>query len=267
MSSGRKLIKSLLPPIVVELMKRARRAAVEYSGDFASWGSASAVAAGYDADAILNKVVRATRQVASGERAYERDSMTFDSIEYSWPLLASLLQTAVECGSLRVIDFGGALGSTWRQNRCYLTRLRLPVRWAVVEQQHFVAAGRKEFATDVLSFHDSIGAAVSGGVDVVLLASSLCYVAEPELILEEIESSPARFLLLDRHPTITGSRDRIMLQTVREPIYNASYPVRISGLDRLLGQTLREWRLIEQWTCELQPSTWVTHRGFFLERR
>jgi putative methyltransferase (TIGR04325 family) len=266
-SNAVKLIKSLLPPIVVEVLKRTRRAAVEYSGDFASWEEASAVGAGYDAEAILDKVIRATRQVTSGERTYERDSVTFDTIEYSWPLLASLLQAALECGSLRVIDFGGALGSTWRQNFRYLGRLRLPTSWSVVEQEHFVTAGRKEFTTDVLSFHDSIGMAARGGVDVALFASSLCYVADPEAVLNEIALTDARFLLLDRHPTVAGVRDRIVLQRVREPIYNASYPVRISGIDRLLGQTLRSWRLIEQWDCDLQPAPWATHRGFFLERR
>jgi hypothetical protein len=85
--------------------------------------------------------------------------------------------------------------------------------------------------------------------------------------MNEITSSAARFLLLDRHPTISGFSDRIALQTVREPIYNASYPVRISGLERLLGQTLRDWRVIEQWQCDLQPALAATHRGFFLERR
>src|SRR5262249_5340430 len=157
--------------------------------------------------------------------------------------------------------------STWRQNSRYLSRLRLPVKWAIVEQEHFVAAGKREFTSDVLSFHESISLAASGGVDVVLLASSLCYVSDPDAVLTQIASSGPRFLILDRHRAMGGPRVGILLQAVREPIYEASYPVRVSGLDRLLGQMLGAWRLIEQWECDLQPVPWATHRGFFLERR
>ncbi len=61
--------------------------------------------------------MQATRKVVAGEAVYERDSVVFDHLEYAWPLLACLLQIAAERRSLRVIDFGGSLGSSWRQNR------------------------------------------------------------------------------------------------------------------------------------------------------
>jgi putative methyltransferase (TIGR04325 family) len=119
---------------------------ISFTGDFESRQAARANATGYEADEILSRVVNATRKVVSGEAVYERDSVLFDDIEYWWPLLASLLQTALQRNSLPGIDCDGSLGSTVRQNRRYLERLDVQIAWRVVEQSHFVAAGRREFA-------------------------------------------------------------------------------------------------------------------------
>ncbi len=139
-----RLLKPLVPPVLADLVSRAR-SAVSFSGEFASWEAAAARAEGYDAQEITERTVAATRRVVAGEAVYERDSVTFDHIEYSWPLLACLLQVGLERGSLRVADFGGSLGSTWRQNSRYLQRLRIPLSWHVIEQEHLVTLGNEEF--------------------------------------------------------------------------------------------------------------------------
>jgi putative methyltransferase (TIGR04325 family) len=260
-------LRPFIPPAFLPVLRRLRPPAVGFSGNYASWTAAAADASGYDSAAILERVVAATRQVAAGKAVFERDSVLFDRVEYSWPLLASLLQVANECGSLRVIDFGGSLGSTWRQNERYLRRLKVPVTWRVVEQEKFVDAGVAEFQSDVLRFHRSISDAAAAGVDVVLFCSSLCYVAEPEQFLRETLASGARFLIIDRLPLVAGTEDRIALQRVREPIYPASYPVRLFAEQRLRDSLLAQWRVVEQWDCELQPDSGSHSHGFFLERR
>jgi putative methyltransferase (TIGR04325 family) len=260
-------LKPFAPPILLDLLRRVVHRGGAVRGDFGSWRAAQARATGYDASEIFNRVLAATRKVETGEAVYERDSALFDHIEYSWPLLASLLQTALECKSLRVVDFGGALGSTWRQNRKYLQRLDVPLSWRVVEQEHFVAAGSREFTDDVLSFYDTIAEAARGGVDAVLFASSLCYVEDPRALLREAAASSARFLLIDRLPLASGGRDRIALQQVAEPIYDASYPIHLFAEDHFLERWLGEWRLIEGWDCDLQPDPDLRSRGFFMERR
>jgi putative methyltransferase (TIGR04325 family) len=259
-------VKALIPPLLVDVLRRMRTPVVSFSGAYDSWQAASEDASGYDADSILARVVAATRKVAAGEAAFERDSVLFDEIEYSWPLLAALLYVAAAGRSLRVIDFGGSLGSSWRQNRRFIDRLTVPVSWSVVEQPNFVAAGRQNFSNDVLRFHDSIAEAAVGGVDVVLFSSSLCYVAEPARFVAEAWESGARFLAVDRLPLIRGSGDRIRLQHVHEPIYEASYPIRLFGSDTLFDSLFARWRLIEQWDSELQPDPASHCRGFLLER-
>lgn len=267
-SAFRATLKLFVPPVAVELLRRmsGRRGAVEFAGNYDSWDAADARATGYDSEEILKRVVRATRKVVAGEAQYERDSVVFDRIEYAWPLLASLLQVALERQSLRVIDFGGSLGSTLRQNRNYLGRLKIPFAWRVVEQENFVEAGR-EFADETLAFCRTIGEADEGDTDVVLFSGSLCYVRDPAFFLDQATSSSAKYLILDRLPLTEGSSDRIALQTVVEPIYPASYPVWLFSREKLLGSLLAKWRVIESWKCDLQPDTKSESHGFFLERR
>lgn len=266
-ASVRAMLKPLVPPLLVDMLRKVRGSVLTFKGDYPSWEQASADAAGYDADEILNRVTAATRRVVRGEAVYERDSVVFDEIEYSWPLLAALLQVAAERGSLRVADFGGSLGSTWRQNRRFFDRLTLPVAWRVVEQPGFVEIGRAEFTTPALSFHATLREAGEGGVDAVLFASSLCYVSDPAQYLTQAAATGAPFLLIDRLPIIPGSTDRISVQTVTEPIYNASYPIRLFAEQTFLSRWLGQWRLIERWQCDLQPDPNAQYHGFFLEQR
>lgn len=264
-ASMRARLKPLVPPLFLDLFRKLRGGMLTFEGDYPSWEQASAVASGYDAEEILNRVAAATRQVARGEAVYERDSVLFDEIQYSWPLLAALLQVAAERGSLRVIDFGGSLGSTWRQNRRFLDRLTIPTAWRVVEQPRFAEIGRAEFSTPVLSFHGSILEASEAEVDAVLFASSLCYVPDPAEFLNQAAGAP--YLLIDRLPMIPGTADRIAVQTVTEPIYNASYPIRLFAEQTFLSRWLGQWRLIERWQCDLQPDPNAQYCGFFLEKR
>jgi putative methyltransferase (TIGR04325 family) len=263
---GLKTIKPLVPPVLTSLARRWARPGLEFKGSFDSWEAASAHASGYDVREITERLVSATRKVVAGEAAYERDTVVFDHIEYSWPLLASLLQVAAERGSLRIVDFGGSLGSSWRQNKRYLQRLRVPLAWHVVEQAHLVELGRAEFSDEVLRFHHGIPQAAQGGADAVLFLSSLCYVREPAHFLREAAATPAQFIIIDRLPTIAGRQDRISVQYVSEPIYPASYPIRLFARDSLLSGLLKQWRLIESWDCDLQPDPVARYRGYFLER-
>jgi putative methyltransferase (TIGR04325 family) len=264
----RRFVKPWIPPAIWGALHRAKVGRIiSFKGDYPSWKAAAADAEGYDSAEILNRVAAGTRKVVAGEAAYERDSVVFDHVEYSWPLLASLLQIASERGSLRVIDFGGSLGSTWRQNRAFLSRLSVPIRWRVVEQDNFVALGAAEFSDAVLEFMGSITAAAQGGVDAALFCASLCYLADPEDAIAQVEAAGAPFLVIDRLPVSTAAKDRIMVQRVNEPIYVASYPIRIFAEDLLLAGLLRNWRLIERWDSELQVDPNSQLKGFFLERR
>jgi putative methyltransferase (TIGR04325 family) len=241
----------------------------EFSGD---WAAAEAAAGGYGASEILDRVLTASLAVENGSAVHERDSVTFDRIEYSWPVLASLLWSAAcHAGRLRVLDMGGSLGTTYRQNRRFIGRIP-EVSWAVVEQPSFVAAGKTHFEDGRLSFHDSIGSATSTAPHVALLGSSLQYLEHPKRALDEITNSGIDMLIIDRTPLHSGTSDVLTLQHVPPHIYPAVYPAWILSRPRLEATLEHHWDLVEEFaapegssvTAAARPFTWS---GMVFRRR
>ncbi len=219
-------LKAICPPLIWQGLHRLRgRRGLAFEGDYSSWEEAVKAAGGYESPLILERVRDAALKVKHGEAVFERDSVCFHHEEYRWPTLACLLCiAAVNSGRLRVLDFGGSLGSFWFQHRKLLEGLR-EVRWAVVEQPHYVDCGRKEFHDVVLSFHASVEDCLKDGpVDVILLSSVLQYLPDPYDWLARFAQTGGRWLLLDRTPFIEQERDRLTVQRVSPSIYPASYP-------------------------------------------
>ena len=175
--SVRNIIKQCLPPIVLNLLKRflSKNFFVNYS----SWELAEQMSEGYHSDNIIEKVRKSAKLVFNREATYERDSVIFDRIEYSYSLLASLLFVAANSKSFKVIDFGGGLGTTYQQNHKFISKIKNVCEWRIVEQERFVAIGKSEFTNKILSFYNTIEEANKDGVDVVLFAGSICYVKNP----------------------------------------------------------------------------------------
>src|SRR4051812_2697231 len=98
--------------------KYIKKSPYGWSGDFRSWQDAEKKSVGYDAQEIVEKVTRSVLKVKNAKAVYERDSVLFDKIEYSWPLLSALLWIALKKNNeLSVVDFGGSLGSSYFQNK------------------------------------------------------------------------------------------------------------------------------------------------------
>jgi putative methyltransferase (TIGR04325 family) len=196
-----------------------------FRGDFPTWAAAAAEAGGYHDPYILEKTAKAASQVRSGTAAFERDSMLFDEIQYSWPVLAGLLWAASNSGNeLNVLDFGGSLGTSYFQNRAFLEHVA-HFRWNIVEQAHYVARGRAEFETPALRFYESVDACVAEtGPSTVLVSGSLGYVHQPYALLDQLVGLECPYLIFDRLAFLPD-RDRISIQRVRNHIYGASYPV------------------------------------------
>ncbi len=216
-----KTLKELCPPFLHRLLRPGLR----YVGDYQSWAEARAASSGYDSSLILEKVSASCEKVIAGEAAFERDSVAFETPEYNWSLISALLLAAGglrEGEPLRVLDFGGSLGSSYYQNRKLLPS-DLGLRWMVVEQDAFVERGAARFSNAELSFRKSIEDC--GAPDVVLLCSVLQYLPEPWRVFESLLKLEPSFLYMDRTPFIVGgSADRLCVQHVPPSIYAASYP-------------------------------------------
>ncbi len=270
--SARELVRDWLPPAVLRAIRQLRGKLPRFAGQFASWSEAEAASSGYSAAAILKRVVAGTRAVVAGEAAYERDGMLFERPDLPFPLLSALLRAATaHTGELRVIDFGGSLGSTYRQCRPFLDHLKR-VDWTVIEQAGFVAAGQ-EFVSAELRFAGALSEVPPASQPAVLLASSvLQYLEDPYAILREVSASPAiRYLVIDRTPMGEQAHDRLCVQHVPKFIYDASYPCRIFSRRHLLAQLGAPWRLV----CDFLSPEGAAHtadglpfefRGLILEK-
>ena len=133
----------------------------------------------------LGKVLQTSLAVQKGTFAFERDSVGFKKSLYDWHLVAAILRTAIgNNGCVSVLDIGGSLGSSYFQHLSMLKDCNL--LWHVVEQAHFVRAGKEHFESAFLKFHDSIDSCtISNSIDLVLFSSVLQYLKSPETFIKK----------------------------------------------------------------------------------
>ncbi|WP_270088366.1 methyltransferase, TIGR04325 family [Sphingobacterium sp. SYP-B4668] len=194
-------------------------------GNYVSWSAAQEETSGYDQLNILEKTRFSLAKVRDGEAVYERDSVLFDKKEYPFPVISSLLYIAAQCGnSLRVLDFGGSLGSTYFQVKDFLKPLS-SLHWHIVEQPSYVDIGREEFENHQLKFYHTISESIAEvRPDVILLSSVVQYLEYAHLFLEDLSKMKCPYLLFDRTAFVRSGGDRLTIQRVPPEIYEASYP-------------------------------------------
>ncbi len=254
MESLKTLIKCLLPPIFVDLI-RNRSNGFGWVGDYKTWEDAQKDSSGYDSDIIFEKVKASLLKVKNGEAAYERDSVLFNEIQYSWPLLSAMMWIAAQNkGCLRIIDYGGSLGSTYFQNRQFLKDLK-QVKWDIVEQPKFVEYGKTLFEDEILKFYPNIESClITNDPDVVLLSSVLQYLEKPGELLKKLLKTSVKFVIIDRTPFFKHlDTDIIKLQRVNPEVYPASYPCRIFGKDFLDRELGKSYRVISYFDSQCDP--------------
>ena len=237
-----------LPPAIVRHIRRRRSSDIRFEGEYATWQNAMENSTGYDATGVLEKVLEATMKVKNGEAVFERDSVLFEHIEYSWPVLSGLMWVAARNnGRLNVLDYGGSLGTSYFQNREFIEALE-QIRWNVVEQSHYVEAGQTHIQDHQLRFFESIEEyLLENKPDVILLSSVLQYLEEPSYLIKKLSASKATCLIIDRTPFSNFGVDRLLVQKVSPPIYSASYPIWIFSMSKFLRILEPDWRLIAEY--------------------
>ena len=248
----KKIIRQLTPPMIWNLVKSEKSHHIGknnvWAGNYSSWQEAEQHSTGYDKNLILEKCKNALLKVKNGEAVYERDSVIFDEIQYSWGLLAGLQKAAIENDNkLCVLDFGGSLGSSYYQNKDFLSGLSR-LDWCIVEQSNFVECGKKYFEDEHLTFYYTIEECLEKNKpDVLLLGSVVSYLEKPYEWIEKFVSLKIPYIIFDRTALITGSDDLLTVQTVPSSIYEASYPCWFLSEEKLLGKFSCDYTLL---ACE-----------------
>ena len=269
------LAKLFTPPLLVQIYRSLRMqmaGKIPYLhnsyglvGDFCSWKDAAKQCTGYESEIILNKCKDSLLKVKNGKAVYERDSVLFDQIEYSWPLLAGLMYVAaVNGGKLNVLDFGGSLGSTFFQNLAYLQHLDY-IRWNIVEQKSFVDCGKEFFEDENLRFFYTINECLkTQKPNVIILSSVLQYLEKPYDLLEEIINHNIKYILIDRTYFSEEEKDKISVQVVPKDIYKASYPCWFFSSKKFLSFFHKDYVLISDFE---DYAGCKEAKGFFFERK
>jgi len=269
MSRLKSVIKDWLPPVILRAINDSQADNIRFEGDYSTWKEAASKCTGYDAQLILAKVLKASLKVKNGEAAFERDSVLFDKIEYAWPVTAGLMWAAAQSsGNLNVLDFGGALGSSYFQNRAFLKDLS-KVRWSVIEQEHYVSKGCENIQDETLKFYSSIdGCLAENQPNVVLLSSVLQYLPNPWELLRTLLAMKVEYLIIDRTPFLnSGISSTIKIQSVPESIYSASYPCWFFEMAHMRNLLVNAgYKEIETFESLDKLSPLATWRGFIFKK-
>lgn len=235
----RLLIKNTAPPIILKYYQIQKKK-YGFFGNYASWDEARKLTSGYDSDLIIEKVKNSALKVKNGEVDYERDSVLFNQVDYSWPLLSSFLWIAGQNNNqLNLIDFGGSLGTSYYQNLFFLKHLDY-LSWNIVEQKKIIDYGKKLFTNENLHFYESIDSCLQiQNSNTILLSSVLQYLENPYELLRQLKK--ITYIIIDRTPFFEN-RDRIVIQKVPPKIYDASYPCWILNQKKLVDFIVNELR-------------------------
>ena len=251
---NRKILSSyyheLTPPLIRKQIDKIFRdyPSWYFKGEYQNWDEARAASSGYDDQVILNKVLTAILKVKSGEVACEKDSVTFDTVQYSWPLLANLMWVAAKNnGTLSVLDFGGALGSTYYQNKKYLDTVPI-LSWNIVEQKNYVEAGKDKIAFESLRFYETIDQCVAENkINVAIFSGVLDFLENPYVILRKVLELNIKYIIIDRSVFLKKDfdflSDKIVLQVVKPIIFPAKLPVRILSFLKMKEFLEDEWQM------------------------
>lgn len=239
-----------------------------FRGDYRHWSDAHSASIGYDDGAVFERVLDAARAARDGRAAWDRDGTEFNTPEVNRPLVEALrASVSAEDSRLNVIDFGGGLGGTWRQNRSSFLDVA-EVRWCIVEQRHFVDIGNKEFSDEVLSFEPTFAdACASNSATVVILSSVLQYVANPHEILAEVSGSGINHVIIDRIPFWEGGRDRLTIQVTPNELGGGSYPCWLFHRDGFIASLSKTYDCAGEWPGFDDVDRHVQFRGMYFRRK
>lgn len=237
-------LKQIIPPFFFTLFKKGKK--YGWKGDYKNWQEAKDLSGTYDDVLILEKVKLALLKIKNGQAVYERDSVLFDHIQYSWPLLSALLWiTTINKGKLQVADFGGSLGSSYFQNRLFLHSVP-HLAWNIIEQENFVLCGQQFFQDDTLRFFYTPDQMIvkQGLPDLLLLSCVLPYLEKPYEMLENLMRYKITYILIDNTYFNYEDSDRICIQRVPPEIYKASYPCWMLNQKRVKTILTNEYDII-----------------------
>jgi putative methyltransferase (TIGR04325 family) len=262
----KKLIKPFTPVFLVHYLQKSRNP-IKFEYGHSSWDSAESASVGYADALIIEKVNIETLKMLKEDRGWVRDGVYFDDIQFGYEVLSSLALISRDRDSLKVVDFGGALGSSYFQNKDILNRFGVELEWRIIEQEQYVRFGEETLKhIKNLSFFTELQEALGKSCDVIIFSSVLCYLENPYDVIRQAISSKnrPRFVIIDRTPMSYSGSDLFAVQKVGSSIHTASLPIRILSIHNILNTFGSDYEMVYSWDCDMQPDAKSKSKGLFL---
>jgi putative methyltransferase (TIGR04325 family) len=191
---------------------------------YSNWQTAENQCDGYATAPVLESIVKASRAVASGNALYERDGVTHHSFAENAHLIAALRHISQVEGRFQVLDFGGALGSLYRQHRWFLSEFT-DFTWCVVEQNSFVETGKRLFENNKLKFEPTIAEAYKKHrPNITVMSNSLQRMERPFEVLDDLAKQDIPYLFIEQTPLTHATENRITQSFFPAKRCKSSYP-------------------------------------------
>lgn len=258
-------INQISPPFLKNAIKLVLKKKINF---YDNWELAKSNSKGYDDSIILERVYNSSIQVLNGEKVFERDGIVFEKKEYNWILLSAILYSFNLNKNHSIIDFGGSLGSTYFQNKIFFNHIK-KLKWLVVEQNHFVNVGKKEFENQNLLFFNNLKSLIKFKPETLLLSSVIHYLEKPYQMLEEmLLLNSIKTIIIDRTPFFLNRKDeKIIIEKVNVNSIKTSYPHWIFNLKKMICFFENyNFDMLESWDSMGDSNKYYTHKGFILQK-
>ena len=200
---------------------------------------------GYTEDPTIDLAFESTLKLANGDLHHEKDSVLHNNFPYPWPVLTSLLYIGYTNKSqLRVLDFGGAFGINYFQNRKFLQD-SLSLYWQILEQEKVVEKGKLHFETGDLRFiKEEPGISELQEVNCLIFSGVLQYFENPYNVLESWIAKGIPFILIDKTTFIKAPVQRLTLHTIPGNNSKISFPCWLFNTSEFLKKFADQYELI-----------------------
>lgn len=225
---------------------------------------------GYQDRDLLNKIIEVNLKVKTGLIVQERDGVALEKFENLTNLNFHILNFLQQNnkGSVQIVDFGGGLGTTFRQ---FVNFTKIRPNWAVIEQQALVEAGKIFFVDENLTFHDNAEGLNS---DILVLSAVIDYLINPfDMVTQLISILKPQLIIIDRSLFYNGNEDFYVVKKTATHITNGKkYPAAFFSKDKMkeyfenLGYKISDvWRTSDGQV--VNKLTVGTYLGFALEKQ
>ena len=192
------IIKALVPPIVLETVRKARGRHYNWRGVYRSFADVPTHGRGYNDERYVTAVREHLRRLQAAAPVFPHVSSAVLNEEALLPLVSAVLSRQRR-GPLRILDFGGGTGHCYEILRQSLTP-PMNVDYHIVDLQWVEQEGPGLFPGDgSIHFHTSIPADL-GSIDILFMRGVLMSVEDYGTLLKDLCALRPEWLLIVNLP-------------------------------------------------------------------